>query len=278
MNIFWAYRQSRSESSNQSASRGLVLLLANLLSIGTLDIGLIWDVANVAAPRRGPQIEVPPLGADLVAYVDQMQGEDPAPLAHIDDAPASPSQAASQDPSSSKSTPSLGAVVVPLARVQKLEAQMATLLHHVKPWMQRSISEFEARMERRMEHMMNLKVQAVNKRLDAFDLRVLERLAPITDIFSFRTELDHFWADLDAILAPSMDAPESVPIAPVDDTVLHARSSEDIPQSESSRAQGKRHHFSHTSDATEDAREKKREHQHTTYDRRASIVDEELRQ
>ncbi|KAG5594814.1 hypothetical protein H5410_036046 [Solanum commersonii] len=32
---------------------------------GALDIGLIRDEANVAAPRREPQVEVPPLGADL---------------------------------------------------------------------------------------------------------------------------------------------------------------------------------------------------------------------
>ena len=64
--------------------------------------------------------------------------------------------------------------MVPKARVQKLEAQMATLLHHIQPWMQKSIAESEARMERRMEGMMEQKVQAVNKCLDAFDLRVLE--------------------------------------------------------------------------------------------------------
>uniref|UniRef100_M1D9N3 Integrase core domain containing protein n=1 Tax=Solanum tuberosum TaxID=4113 RepID=M1D9N3_SOLTU len=39
----------------------------------TLDIGLIRDEANVAAPHREPQVEVPPLGADLVADVEQMQ-------------------------------------------------------------------------------------------------------------------------------------------------------------------------------------------------------------
>ncbi|KAG5586155.1 hypothetical protein H5410_046589 [Solanum commersonii] len=32
---------------------------------GALDIGLIRDKANVAAPRREPQVEVPPLGTDL---------------------------------------------------------------------------------------------------------------------------------------------------------------------------------------------------------------------
>uniref|UniRef100_M1DMD2 Integrase core domain containing protein n=1 Tax=Solanum tuberosum TaxID=4113 RepID=M1DMD2_SOLTU len=82
-------------------------------AIETLDIGLIRDEANIVVPRRGPQIE-----------------------------------AASRSPISSRVTPSSGSTVVPLSRVHKLEAHMATLLHHVKPWMQWSIAEFEARMER----------------------------------------------------------------------------------------------------------------------------------
>uniref|UniRef100_M1DIM9 Integrase core domain containing protein n=1 Tax=Solanum tuberosum TaxID=4113 RepID=M1DIM9_SOLTU len=100
---------------------------------------------------------MPPLGADLVCDVEQIQVDEPPPPATTDDAPASPSQAANQAPSSSRATPSSGSVVMPLARVQKLEAQMDTLLQHVKPWMHRSISESEARMEQRMEHMMDLK-------------------------------------------------------------------------------------------------------------------------
>ncbi|KAG5571279.1 hypothetical protein H5410_061045 [Solanum commersonii] len=68
----------------------------------------------------------------------------------------------------------LGDTVVPLAIVQKLEAQMATLLHHIQPWMQKSIAESEARIDQMMEGMMDQKVHAVNKRLNAFELRVLE--------------------------------------------------------------------------------------------------------
>uniref|UniRef100_M1DWS1 Integrase core domain containing protein n=1 Tax=Solanum tuberosum TaxID=4113 RepID=M1DWS1_SOLTU len=113
----------------------------------TLDISLILDEANVAAPCREPQVEVPPLGADLVEDVELMQGEEPTPQATTEDAPASPSLAASQAPSSSTTTPSSGSIVVPLARVQKLEAQMATLMEHVRPGMQRMIAEFEARIE-----------------------------------------------------------------------------------------------------------------------------------
>ena len=97
---------------------------------GTLDIGLIRGEANVATPRREPQVEVPPFGADLADTVEQAQGSDPIIPDHIDTIPASSAQAASRAPSLSWSTPPLGTVVVPLAGVQKLEVQIATLLHH----------------------------------------------------------------------------------------------------------------------------------------------------
>uniref|UniRef100_M1D9C2 Integrase core domain containing protein n=1 Tax=Solanum tuberosum TaxID=4113 RepID=M1D9C2_SOLTU len=149
---------------------------------GALDRGLIRDEVNVVAPRREPQVEVPPLGADPADTVGQAQGGDPSIPDHTDTVPASSSQAASMFPRSSRSIPQLGATIVPLAKLQKLEAQMATLLHHFQPWMQKSIAESEARMERRMEGMMDRKVQAVNKRLDAFELRILERSAPTIDL------------------------------------------------------------------------------------------------
>uniref|UniRef100_M1DTQ3 Integrase core domain containing protein n=1 Tax=Solanum tuberosum TaxID=4113 RepID=M1DTQ3_SOLTU len=47
----------------------------------TLDIGLIWDEANVAAHRREPQVEVPPLGDDPVADMEQMHDDDTSPPA-----------------------------------------------------------------------------------------------------------------------------------------------------------------------------------------------------
>ena len=42
-------------------------------------------------------------------------------------------------PSSSRTDPL--PALVSLARVQKLEAQMDTLLHHIQPWMKWSITE-----------------------------------------------------------------------------------------------------------------------------------------
>uniref|UniRef100_M1DXI3 Integrase core domain containing protein n=1 Tax=Solanum tuberosum TaxID=4113 RepID=M1DXI3_SOLTU len=110
----------------------------------TLDISIIRDEANVIALRREPEVEVSPLGDDLVEDVEQA-------------------------PSSSRATPSSGAIAIPLSRVQKLEAQMASLLQLMRPWMQRAIEEFEAKVEKWMESMMEQKIQAIHKRLDAFE-------------------------------------------------------------------------------------------------------------
>uniref|UniRef100_M1DLG8 Integrase core domain containing protein n=1 Tax=Solanum tuberosum TaxID=4113 RepID=M1DLG8_SOLTU len=96
-----------------------------------------WDIVRSGAFQWNAEqreIVVPPLGEDLVADVEQMQGEDPSHIAHTDDASASLSQSASRAPSSSSAIPLSGFAIVPLARVKKWVAQMATLLHHVKPW------------------------------------------------------------------------------------------------------------------------------------------------
>ena len=124
--------------------------------LGTIDIGLIRDEANELAPCRGPRPELPPLSENMADTVAQ---------ARMD------TQAASTDTSSSCSAPF--PALVPLARVQKLEAQMATLLHHIQPWMQRFIAEAEERLEWRMVQHTERKIAEVHQRLDAFELRVL---------------------------------------------------------------------------------------------------------
>ena len=72
--------------------------------------------------------------------------------------------------------------MVPLARVKKLEAQMSTLLHHIKPWMQRSIAEVEEWLERKMAQHTEQQIMKVHQRLNAFDLRVLARQSPRVDL------------------------------------------------------------------------------------------------
>uniref|UniRef100_M1DUJ2 Singapore isolate B (sub-type 7) whole genome shotgun sequence assembly, scaffold_7 n=1 Tax=Solanum tuberosum TaxID=4113 RepID=M1DUJ2_SOLTU len=209
-------------------------------------MGLIRDEANVAAPRREPQVEVPPLGADLADSVEQAQGGDPSIPDHTDTVPVSSSQAASIAPSSSRSTPQIGVTVVPLARVQKLEAQMVTLLHHIQPWMQRSIAESEARMERTMEGMMDRKAE----------------------LASVRTDVD------DILAAPSVEAQVAL-TALADDTVLDVLFSGTAEEGLApAHAKGKRHR----SHRTEKVKVQKRKRRQEKEARRASLLNEELRQ
>ena len=77
---------------------------------------------------------------------------------------------------------------------------MATLLHHIQPWMQRSITESEERLERKMMQFTERKIAAVNQRLDAFELRVLARPAPPVDVSTLQGAVDSLRADIDTIL------------------------------------------------------------------------------
>ena len=94
---------------------------------GTVDIGLIRDEANELAPRRGPRPELPPLADDLADTVAQACTTTQA--ASTDTTPVESIPGSSTVPSSSRAA-SLPALVL-LVRVQKLEAQMAILLHHI---------------------------------------------------------------------------------------------------------------------------------------------------
>ena len=70
---------------------------------------------------------------------------------------------------------------------------MATLLHHIQPWMEKSIAESEAPMERQMQR----KIAEVNQRLDAFELRVLARPAPLVDVSTLQAAVASLRADID---------------------------------------------------------------------------------
>uniref|UniRef100_M1DKX6 Integrase core domain containing protein n=1 Tax=Solanum tuberosum TaxID=4113 RepID=M1DKX6_SOLTU len=230
-----------------------------IIATKTLDIGLIRDEVNVAAPRREPQVEVYPLGADFVADVEQMQGDEPAPPAPTEDSPASHSSAASQ------------------ARIQKLKAQLASLLQLIRPWMKWVIDESATRVEQRMEQMMDRKVQVVHQRLDAFELRVLERPAPTTYVSFFQTELASLWANLDTLIAPPETEPASAPMTPIDNMMFDALFGDEMPPLTYSLHAEKRPHSSWASDDTETVRVSKRECQETEAARRDSIIDKELR-
>ena len=103
---------------------------------GTVDVGLIRNEANELAPCRGPRPELPPLADDLAETVAQARTATQA--ASIDTTPVESIPGSSIAPSSSRTAP-LSALVL-LSRVQKLEAQMATLLQRIRRWMQKSIT------------------------------------------------------------------------------------------------------------------------------------------
>ena len=95
---------------------------------------------------------------------------------------------------------------------------MATLLHHIQPWMQKSITESEGRMERKMQW----KIAEVHQRLDAFELRVLARPASSVDVSTLQAAVDSLRADIDMILEARVPEPEAPSIEPAEDTVLAA--------------------------------------------------------
>uniref|UniRef100_M1DK04 Integrase core domain containing protein n=1 Tax=Solanum tuberosum TaxID=4113 RepID=M1DK04_SOLTU len=128
----------------------------------------------------------------------------------------------------------------------------------MKPWMLRFVEESEARMEKMMER----KIQAVHKRLNAFEFIVLERSTPTIDVTTFQIELATLCADVDPLLAPDKFVPEPAPEVEEDEVVISTLFSDTMPPRDSSRASGKRHRsFVHTSDAEESRRAKKRERQ-----------------
>ena len=112
------------------------------------------------------------LGQNLADYLEQAQAASQVASEPTDTISVESIPGGSTAPSSSRSTPC--ATLIPLDRVQKLEAQMATLLHHSHPWMKRSIAKAEERMERKMAQHTERKIMEVHQCLDAFELRVLD--------------------------------------------------------------------------------------------------------
>ena len=154
--------------------------------LDTIDIGLIRNEANELAPRRGPRPELPPLADNLSDTVAHARTATQA--ASTDTTPVESIPGSSTAPSSSRTAPL--PALVPLVRVQKLEAQMATLLHHIQSWMQRSITETEECLERKMVQHTDRKIAEVHQRLDAFELRVLARPAPLVDVSTLQVAVD----------------------------------------------------------------------------------------
>uniref|UniRef100_M1DS40 Integrase core domain containing protein n=1 Tax=Solanum tuberosum TaxID=4113 RepID=M1DS40_SOLTU len=130
-------------------------------------------------------------------------------------------------------------------------------------------------MERRMEGMMDRHIQAVNKHLDAFELRVLERPATAIDLSTFEAELASLRGNVDDILATHTVEPQAAPTALADDLVLDALFSGSVEEGpEPTHTKGKRHRSSRTGEEKAQKRQCRQEKEA----RKAPILDEELHQ
>ena len=98
---------------------------------------------------------------------------------------------------------------------------MATLLHHIQPWIQKSITESEARLERKMQQFTERKITEVNQCL-SFELRVLARPAPPVDVSTLQAAVDSLRADIDTILEARVPESEAPSVKPAEDTVQAA--------------------------------------------------------
>ena len=99
---------------------------------------------------------------------------------------------------------------------------MATLLHHILPWMQRSTSEAQERLERKMVQHTERKITEVHQRLDAFELRVLARPTPPVDVSTVQAAVDSLRVDIDTIFDARVPESEAPSVGPAEDTVLAA--------------------------------------------------------
>uniref|UniRef100_M1DV43 Integrase core domain containing protein n=1 Tax=Solanum tuberosum TaxID=4113 RepID=M1DV43_SOLTU len=109
-----------------------------------------------------------------------------------------------------------------------------------------------------MEGMMDRKVHAVNKHLDAFELRVLDRPAPIIDLSSFQSELASHRAKVHAILATPTVEPQATPTTLADETVLDVLFSGTAEvESAPTHTKGKRHRSSRTEEEKAQKRQRR---------------------
>ena len=93
---------------------------------------------------------------------------------------------------------------------------MATLLHHLLPWIKRSIAEAEEHLERRIVKHTGRKIVEVHQHLDAFELWVLARPAPPVDVSTLQAAIDSLLADIDTILEARVIESEAPFVEPAD--------------------------------------------------------------
>ena len=150
---------------------------------------------------------------------------------------------------------------------------MAKLLLHIQPWMQRSIAEAQGRLERRMVQHTERKIAEVHQRLDALELRVLDRLAPQMDVSTLQAAVESPRTDIDMILEARVPESEASSTEPAEDTVMATLfATSEIPplhpREHAKRRRGREE---------DEARAQKKERREIEAARRASLADEEAR-
>ena len=152
--------------------------------LGNVDIGLIRDEANELSPHRRPRQKLPPFCENLADTVVHARTATQSASETTETTLVESIPGISTAPSSSRLAPF--PALVRLARVRKLEAQMATHLHHIQPWMQMSIAEAQERLESKMVLHTERKIAKVHQRLDVFELRVLSWTASHVDVLTLQ--------------------------------------------------------------------------------------------
>lgn len=133
-------------------------------------------------------------------------------------------------------------------------------------------------LEAQIEKVAEVKIQAVHRRIDVFELRIPERPQPgsTVDVASFQMELAKLQVDID-IQATAV--PESALEDDADDIVLHALFGEDEPPFDPPHAFRKcTRTLRHTTYPEEERRAKKRKRQEIEVAHRQSLLNEEKRQ
>ena len=115
------------------------------------------------------------------------------------------------------------------------------------------------------------KIDEVNQRLDAFELRVLARPAPPADVSTLQAAVDSLRADIDTILDARVLDSEAPSIEPAETTVLAAlfATSEIPPPPPRESAKSRK------GQEEDQVRERKKECREMDAARRASLVNEE---
>ena len=118
------------------------------------------------------------------------------------------------------------------------------------------------------------KIAEVHQRLDAFELRVLDRPAPPVDVSTLQDAVDSLHADIDTILEARVPESKAPSVEPAEDTVLAAlfATSEIPPPPPREHAKRRRGR------AEDEARARKKECREMEAAMRASLAEEEAHQ